>query len=176
MKFFYVLLLAFALLGAGCKKESITADDLPPITQTGANTFGCLINGKAFITDAYAGTSSALAVEFDKGELRLQIHASNKKLTPLPVITIAAEGIEISSGITYKLYTQSTLNAASASYFTLRQGNSKQYDISASSPGILKITKFDATQKIISGTFAFDAVTEDGKKAAITEGRFDLKY
>jgi hypothetical protein len=48
-KFFSLIFFCFALVNFTCKKHSVNpVDTLPPATQTGANTFGCLINGKAF--------------------------------------------------------------------------------------------------------------------------------
>ncbi len=49
-----IILLFFSLSGifASCKKESTPQDELsklPPATQTGANTFSCLVNGKAWV-------------------------------------------------------------------------------------------------------------------------------
>ena len=41
-----LLFLTFTLIN--CTKSD-DQDQLPPATQTGANTFGCLINGKVFI-------------------------------------------------------------------------------------------------------------------------------
>lgn len=42
--------------------------------------------------------------------------------------------------------------------------------------GVLKITKLDTQQKIISGTFWFDAVNAAGEKVEVREGRFDMRY
>ena len=44
------------LCAASCKKDKQNQDQLPPATQTGANTFACLINGKVFIPKGYDGT------------------------------------------------------------------------------------------------------------------------
>ncbi|MEO7444893.1 MAG: hypothetical protein ABIU55_05295 [Ferruginibacter sp.] len=41
---------------ASCKKDKTNEDQLPPPTQTGANTFGCKINGKVFVPKGYDGT------------------------------------------------------------------------------------------------------------------------
>lgn len=41
---------------AGCKKDKASEAQLPPVTQTGANTFGCLVNGKVFVPRGYDGT------------------------------------------------------------------------------------------------------------------------
>src|SRR5579862_1006971 len=52
-KLFLLFLLTFFILFAGCQcGKSIVADNpygLPNATQTGANTFACLINAKKFI-------------------------------------------------------------------------------------------------------------------------------
>lgn len=50
--FLCIILLA---LVAACKKDSPEAG-LPPATQTGANSGGCLINGERFIAKEYPGT------------------------------------------------------------------------------------------------------------------------
>ena len=55
------LLIATALAFTMCCKKTDTNSldaelaKLPPITQTGANTFGCLVNGKAYIPTGYDG-------------------------------------------------------------------------------------------------------------------------
>ena len=41
--------------------------------------------------------------------------------------------------------------------------------------GELKITKLNTQQRIISGTFWFDAILS-GEKIEIREGRFDMRY
>jgi len=50
MKNILLLTISFFLLSSSCKKNKPTnpVDQLPPETQTGANTFGCLINGEVF--------------------------------------------------------------------------------------------------------------------------------
>ena len=58
--YFLALLLA-ALLGLSqCKKKRDPApeDQLPPATQTGANTFGCLVNGQPWTPQGYNGMSN----------------------------------------------------------------------------------------------------------------------
>ncbi len=54
---------------------------------------------------------------------------------------------------------------------------SHEYKTTNEYSGQLKIIKFDEANRIISGTFYFDAVNSvSGKAASITEGRFDIKY
>jgi hypothetical protein len=47
MKKFLTFLLL--LIVASCSSDDTNGNRLPPETQVGANTFGCLINGKTFI-------------------------------------------------------------------------------------------------------------------------------
>ncbi len=48
-KTFSIAVIALSFLAAGCEKEKpAPIDQLPPATQTGANTFGCLVNGEVF--------------------------------------------------------------------------------------------------------------------------------
>jgi len=56
MKHFF-LFLALPLLLVSCKKND-PVSALPPETQTGANTFGCLVNGQPWTPQGNDGTSN----------------------------------------------------------------------------------------------------------------------
>jgi hypothetical protein len=58
------LLLSGWLLTCCHKKDPAPVDQLPAITQTGANTFGCLLNGQAWTPKGNNGTSN-YRVSFD---------------------------------------------------------------------------------------------------------------
>lgn len=49
----FLIIFNLTLLSSSCKKQVIQPVNqlslLPPATQTGANTFGCLVNGQAFV-------------------------------------------------------------------------------------------------------------------------------
>ena len=57
MKQYLIILMALAFITCCKKTDSLDAElaKLPPITQTGANTFGCLVNGKAYIPSGNDG-------------------------------------------------------------------------------------------------------------------------
>ncbi len=44
-----LLILLLAILLLACNKDDDLGDSLPAATQTGANTVGCLVNGKVFL-------------------------------------------------------------------------------------------------------------------------------
>ena len=53
MKKLFFLLFSFSFLMLKCPDAvNPDVDGLPPITQTGASTMGCLINGKVWIPSA----------------------------------------------------------------------------------------------------------------------------
>jgi hypothetical protein len=73
------LLLLAALLGLSqCKKhDPDPLDQLPPATQTGANTFGCLVNGQPWTPQGYNGTSNYSVVydsNYRKGTLNVSTY------------------------------------------------------------------------------------------------------
>src|SRR5574337_793597 len=61
------LALLFVLITSfqGCLLTQTPKETLPPITQTGANTFGCYVNGKLWLPKGYKGTSSNLDLSYD---------------------------------------------------------------------------------------------------------------
>ena len=73
--------LAILLIAASCKKtktESESPDQLPPITQTGANTFGCLINGNVWLPKGYDGrfVNSRITIDptYADGDLTIKVY------------------------------------------------------------------------------------------------------
>jgi len=62
--FLYVLIVCVALMA--CKKDPLSPlEQLPPITSTGANTFGCLINGEAVVFTNPKQISYGLIGDYD---------------------------------------------------------------------------------------------------------------
>ncbi len=67
MKYLIMASCLTILIAASCKKnkpQKTELEKLPPITQTGANTFGCLLNGKAY-TPGGPGIGWVLKVQYD---------------------------------------------------------------------------------------------------------------
>lgn len=60
--------------------------------------------------------------------------------------------------------------------YNIGGGLINSYNTTQVHKGELKITKFNPTNSIISGTFWFDAVNEEGEIVEIREGRFDMQY
>lgn len=170
-------------LAPSCKKEK-KVDQLsllPAATQTGANTFGCLVNGIAFIPkkdnnlfhSAPAALSSSYNYDLGKKGYVFGIDArhytDNQNAT---LVGFATDSLKISEGATLILSKSSTPGFASGGYLSA----TSNYNTSDYATGQLTITHLDTIKQIVSGIFNFKAVDRAGDTVRITNGRFDVHY
>jgi len=150
-------------------------DQLPPATQTGEQTFGCLINGEAFVPPSFGNNAPGAFYQFIGGAYTLGIHASTGGGTELKSINLGCLDMPLIEETDYTM-----LEFATGNYFgEYRIGAGFVFDGSSSSgnPGTLTITRFDQINFIISGTFSFEAKDiNTGETIQITNGRFDMNY
>lgn len=176
----YPLLLAVLLGLSQCQKKSdpAPAAQLPPATQSGANTFGCLLNGQPWIPSGNNGTPN-FVVTYDPnymgGAIQIKTYRySGAKNDILQGIVLGAS--QVSKAGDYML--------------SLQGGNGANYiDNSLASPcnyygespqltyrkGTLTVTRLDQTAGVASGTFAFTLYQPGCDSVRITSGRFDKK-
>jgi hypothetical protein len=60
-----------------CKDDPIPVNQLPPATQTGAGTFGCLVNGQAWMpkgNDGFSNYSVAYDPTYRQGTLNVSTY------------------------------------------------------------------------------------------------------
>lgn len=172
-KIFLLLLTSFAI--SCCNKDNdpqpvSELDKLPPATQTGANTFGCLLDGVAFLPDNLPNSTNYF-YQFTGGNYYFVIGASYHKNNDLYVVTLRTEKKQIFQGQTYDLYEWVDGNAIG----NYTKNNLELYT-SHSNTGKLTITKLNETNKIASGTFWFDIQDSNGIVHQIRDGRFDIQY
>ena len=147
--------------------------ELPAETQTGANTFGCLVNGELVIPYCgslfdYSCHYDALAV-YDRTEDRLRITGYGQNY----------QGFEFTVDL--------PKNGLSAPIDKVRYfppNSNGDYYYGGENIGYIILTRFDLTQRIVSGTFNFtgykhDANTEElidsNDFVMVTLGRFDIR-
>jgi hypothetical protein len=179
-------LLAFSFLlstSMKCKKDQTGIDTLPPATQEGKGTFGCLVNGEAFTPKGssfggpilssyyqYLNSSTAQGYFFNVSADRSENNISKS-------ISIGDNNVIISQGKTYVLRNYPEKNETYGSYAIISgAGNINEYSTINTFQGELYISKFDQVNQIVSGTFWFDSVNNKGEKVEVREGRFDVKY
>ena len=126
MKFKNFLLFVFApilLSGFHCKKDKTPEEQLPPETQTGASTFGCLVNGNIFKPkgDPFGGPILSCAYQYINGGYYFQLYARQDVGSQTFTIGLFTDSLEISIGQTIKL---SQKNLSSNAY-----GQHGRYDV-----------------------------------------------
>ncbi len=188
-KLIYLMVLAGIILFSGmqCEKEfppgTPEIDKLPPITQTGAGTFGCLVDGKAltprgspFGGPIFQCNYQDLSVE-NEPEYYFVLSASDKKSYKDGIHGIQLSGDNVL--LEEKTFILSDLNTDgqfAGNFYIISNGSIIEYPTNSINTGELTILRFDYGNQIISGTFWFDGVNKDGKKVEVRQGRFDVKF
>ena len=177
LTYFTILLCVFLSL-AGCSSDDDGdcqgVDCLPAATQTGAGTFGCLINGEPFVDNS--GNFNCF-YQLVGGEYYFNVSALSLTDTP-NAIAIATNMVELTESNIYQLLDESNGNVYAEAIFdydppTFINSNSTD-NINT---GTLHITRMDLDYNIVSGTFSFSIRDEvNDQLYIITEGRFDSTF
>lgn len=167
----------------GCKKDKI-GYTLPSITQNGANTIGCKIDGNVWVPFSKCSISTScdeISTVF--------MHPNGDNFLPLSFATnftrkeSNAESFLIINTFQFGLSYATTINQTGNvfdSLFIEYFNGSKLYEYYGiqnqfqDSTNSFIITKIDTLNKIMSGTFHFRLVNYPDT-VYITEGRFDFK-
>ena len=180
MKKLIFLLIAIMLITSCDKDGQIFAskDKLPPVTQTGANTVGCLVNGKVFLPHAEGINPEVNCFyQFVDGEFYFTMGFTDLRNGGSKSVIIQTRKTNLESGQTYLLNKNQVENADYSGGCGVYWLNSNNISYTNTiKTGELKITRVDLSHSIISGTFWFDAVNSAGEKVEIREGRFDWNY
>lgn len=169
------------LCAASCKKEKIAEiDKLPSATQTGANTFGCLVNGKAWVAqrndcnifcdasfkvfyDASLGGSLSLISVFINSE-----NNNNEKIiisfdsTNFKMMHIYQNKVDMKFAFTDYTTSTSCADLHSVDSFT-------------NATGKVQLTRYDLANGVVSGIFSFTLSQVGCETITVTDGRFDKK-
>ncbi|WP_395061016.1 hypothetical protein [Flavobacterium sp.] len=186
-----LLTLVTILFLTGCSKDDENESNglqLPQETQSGANTFGCFINGNLLLPRDGAGDISGdnkglsflggypdgayneLDIRDLKSEhgARMLIHIQNLQLIGVGTYIIdESNGYSNIDGLNHNYINCKLFDMATNSY---------KYYRSSTNSGVLKITRFDWANGIISGTFTCQVKnsTNINDVIEITQGRFDI--
>ena len=162
------------VLNSGCKKE---IEKLPSATHSGANTFGCLVNGKAWVPTGggwMSGVNPTYGGFFRNVDNSLNIY-----------IMAFRENDRISLFLkhpmttgTYHLNSDTDIMPGPVypkSYGAYIQGTDNPFTTDALHTGTVVITYADTVNKIVAGTFNMQLYQKNtGKLINITNGRFDF--
>lgn len=180
MKILATVSCLFCLLMA-CRKNNNTLP-FPTETQSGLNSFGCYIDGKAFVASTTVfGNVKPLTIYYTPnptpyykaGFLSIQgidaryalDHAGNVTIQKLKVFGTG----EYPLGHAFDC--ADPYSCDRGGYYNAKEG--KTYFIET---GSLTITKLDTISKIISGRFRFTAKDSSGNRRDVQGGVFDGRY
>ncbi|CAM4188620.1 hypothetical protein [Gillisia limnaea] len=170
-----LLLIILFLSFVSCSKQDDCdnpVDCLPPATQTGAGTIGCLINGEVFRPGGsqFPGpTQRAVYNTSVEGKYYFSLTAKNRSTNKS--IGILLRDQQIGEGETYFLISEGEFTN-----FAVYNINIIEFQTNNEFTGEITFSKFDDINGIVSGTFWFDGINEEGEIVEIREGRFDMKY
>jgi len=177
-----LIFLLFSLSGimnvSSCKEDNF--DKMPPETQSGKNTFGCLIDGKLFVGGCCApfGPVGPISVGYQKVSDKLFISVFGK----ISITSISNRATQV--GMVINSPHQNTIQKLSIASYNPADIISGCWNFTAVNDGMCTITKFDTINKIVSGRFEFVGICADNSffvvdstiMKQITQGRFDLKF
>lgn len=185
---FLICSLIISVTMGSCLK-GLFDEKLPKATQTGANTFGCKIDGKSWIPD---GTHDlfvsipALSASIYQWQGTRNFHLSARK---------DPSGFKKTDETYDDLYFDITLPATAGELRIDKTCNScgiycpynsirfavkvspygECYITDSLHPGKIHFTRIDTLNRIVSGTFEFRAIDKNtGKTINVTDGRFDV--
>ncbi|MBS1756218.1 MAG: hypothetical protein JSU03_02965 [Bacteroidetes bacterium] len=175
MKTKYLLfLIAIIFCFNQCKKDhSPTPDNpygLPNATQTGAGVFACRINGRNFIAGKQPYYLNGAQLQ-GSDTIAISGQPSNGKYFEFISLTIKGN---LNEGATYSIDSIKTIAALATDSTCL--GISSNVITSFSKVGIVILTRFDKSNKIVSGTFNCAFPIPNCDTLTITDGRFDYHY
>jgi hypothetical protein len=194
MKNLLLLFLATFTLSCCSKDDNTKQDQLPPITTTGANTAGCIINGKVILPkngfDNLSGNTS-YGLRTGAG---INFHP--------PIIGDDYKFFEImnlkDSGKSYSIYIHINDMSTGVGNYTVGQSNNQYFIdgpnnpqiivretinnisgktfISGANSGTIIISKFDYLNGLYAGTFSCELydIENPTQIIQVTDGRFDI--
>jgi len=198
-----LLFLSLAFLLGACElfPETEPENTLPPITQIGANTFGCKVNGKLWLPYKDGGLFSGSALVWELGPNTFSLDPINEKNNFRDIIVELRPGEPIQEGRTYYFSIGDSMRfyAPDSTDWYLSWGGGGgnglcDYGFPTNglsySEGWIRITKYDpyareSDKGIVAGEFEYIAYPrkEEGLSAwcdtltqpiHVTEGRFDI--
>lgn len=175
MKWIVLMFVFFTFLS--CSKDVI---ELPPLTQTGENTFGAKLNGEFWVPAGFGIVPTAPLLEARFIDDNIKINARNFSISPtetefeIYLKNVTEPGVyHLNKKVS--IYPNQTENYAYHIKRKIRPLD--QWVTNASYSGVVNISKVDRVNKIIAGTFEFraESMSNPGEFITVTEGRFDIK-
>lgn len=186
LKLVGIFFVALLTLG-GCIKDLIPGPnrstpppELPPVTATGENTFGCLLNGEVWLPEMHFNTGGMRRISGSYYNGNFSITATKKPGSDGPdmhqIIDINVTG-QLADWVPLDYPHEDNTSAyfgGYAHYINFIDGC--QYLTDSVQPGFIQFLRFDSVARIVSGTFEMTLAEPGCDTIFIRDGRFDLGY
>jgi hypothetical protein len=173
----------FVIVVGSCRKNKAPSnpiDQLPPETQTGANTFGCLVNGQPFKPGGTQLSGGSLQCNYqfvNNGYYFVLIGRNKTESNLLRSVGVYTDSLQIHEGNKLNLKVRIKGNPSGSYFKALSASQYVQYETDGNPyTGELWIKKYDSINQIVSGTFWFNAINTNGDTVKVTDGRFDVHF
>jgi hypothetical protein len=189
MKKYTILLLMLPLLAIQCKKDknkdncpdgdrACELAKLPPLTTEGKGTFGCLVNGKAWLPQEVDLVPKLTSIYYDEeGAYFLGANYNDDDNASTKVSFNVVQFKLLNQHYTLEKYKADTLSEGIYTSCWDNDGcNRISYYTNESQSGIFKVQYVDSARQIISGTFNFVAKASNGETVCVTDGRYDMLF
>jgi hypothetical protein len=183
------LMIALFLLLIGCSSDSNPEDGLPKETQTGANTFGCLIDGELLVPRSKNSTNDFGVYDplnflgsYDDNHNYNEIEVWDYKSNKTTVLLLHIQGLYANGAKDYVIQESngmSNIDGYEHSYVHCtifdKKTNSYQQYVSYENSGVIKISFYSAYARV-SGIFncRIRNIDNPSDEIEITNGRFDI--
>ena len=166
MKILTLLTLSLLMLSIKCefKGPKPSQPKLPPITTTGENTFGCLINGELWLPKGSFPNVPALTADWNNGGFSIN---ANRK-TDVEFSTVKLDG--------FTFFQPKKLHLTGDTANTYFANGYCEYHRDSTLAGEINLLYLDTINRIMSGTFWFKASASGCETIEVTDGRFDINY
>lgn len=175
------ILLTLAALG-GCKTEDVLdkifpppsnnpLDRLPPETQTGQRTFGCLVNGQAWNQAGNPFSGPVMTCSY-----------LNRRLVIVTNRNGSFNGVGTSQRISLVLdkITQEGSYPVNDSIYRVAEyedfNSGCTLTTTATQTGVVELTRFDPVARVAAGRFSFTLEKPGCGRVVATDGRFDCSF
>ncbi|MCB2378572.1 hypothetical protein LGH70_13310 [Hymenobacter sp. BT635] len=156
-----------------CKQEDPSPESqLPPSTQTGANTFGCLVNGQPWTPKGGDGTAN-YTVSYDAAYRKGTLNIYTYRITGTTAYTYQSITLFSDSLTRTGIYSLTIAGHQEGLFSDLSTGCKFHGNAPHYRRGNLTITRLDLQAGIIAGTFAFTLYKPGCDSIRVTNGRFD---
>jgi hypothetical protein len=124
MRKIHFLLFAIFIVLASCHKDdddqpTDPVDQLPPATQTGAGTFGCLLDGEVFLPGNTPNNLDCVYQFVDGGYYFALQGTKRETNNDLILIGLGTNKLQIEEGVTYPLFEFIEGNASGTYFYNL---------------------------------------------------------